>query len=94
MNWSERAEADLDEIWRFSEERWGERQADLYLYRLKRAVADGKVRERRARAIDFVRPGLFKMREVRHFIYFRVIDGDIVVVRVLHDSMDEILHLP
>jgi len=94
LSWSDRAEADLDEIWRFTEERWGEDQADLYLCRLKQAVADATVRKRRARAINFVRPGLFKMREVRHFIYFRIAEGEIVVVRVLHDSMDEILHLP
>jgi plasmid stabilization system protein ParE len=34
------------------------------------------------------------MREVRHFIYFRVEEEDVLVVRVLHDTMDETLHLP
>ena len=34
------------------------------------------------------------MREVRHFIYFRIIDEGLLVLRVLHDSMDETLHLP
>ncbi len=34
------------------------------------------------------------MRETRHYLYFRIIEDTIVIVRVLHDSMDETLHLP
>jgi plasmid stabilization system protein ParE len=34
------------------------------------------------------------MRYVRHFIYFRVDGETLQVMRILHDSMDETLHLP
>jgi plasmid stabilization system protein ParE len=72
----------------------GEEQADLYLAQLNAAVGDENLRRVRARPIDFVQPGWFRMREVRHFIYFRLTGDDVVVMRVLHDSMDETLHLP
>jgi toxin ParE1/3/4 len=92
--WTERAEADLDEIWRFSRRKWGEEQADLYLAKLNADMADGRRRKLHARAIDFVSPGWFRMRVVRHIIYFCDMDQQILVMRVLHDSMDETLHLP
>ena len=94
MIWTEKAEADLDEIWRFSREKWGEDRADRYLADLNAAVRDERTRELRARPIDFVSRGWFRMRAARHFIYFRLRDEDLVVMRVLHDSMDETLHLP
>ncbi len=34
------------------------------------------------------------MRHARHFLYFRELGSNIRVIRVLHDSMDETLHLP
>ncbi len=94
MSWSEKAEADLDEIWNFTRRRWSREQADLYLERLNGAITDEVGGKRRARPIDHVAPGLLRLREVRHFLYFRNVPDGILVARVLHDSMDETLHLP
>lgn len=47
----------------------------------------------RSRPIDFVVKGLRKARCVRHFIYFRQRDDGIRVLRILHDQMDETVHL-
>lgn len=41
-----------------------------------------------------MKPGWFRMRYVRHFIYFRNDGAALRVMRVLHDSMDETLHIP
>jgi toxin ParE1/3/4 len=92
--WAEKAKSDLDDIWHFTRRRWGEDRADLYLVGLNEAISDPEVRRLRARAIDFVKPGWFRMRVVRHFIYFRELNGNLLVERVLHDSMDETMHLP
>jgi toxin ParE1/3/4 len=92
--WTERAEADLDDIWSFTTERWNEEQADLYLERLRSAISNQDTRKLRAKPIDFAMSGVMRMREVRHFIYFRMVDEGLLVLRVLHDSMDETLHLP
>jgi toxin ParE1/3/4 len=94
VTWTERAEADLDEIWHFTRRKWGEEQADRYITRLSEAVDDEGTRRLQAKRLNIASPGWFRMREVRHFIYFRQTDVDIVVIRVLHDSMDETLHLP
>ena len=34
------------------------------------------------------------MRCVRHFVYFRYRNDQIRIIRVLHDMMDETLHIP
>ncbi len=94
MIWTECAEADLEQIWRYTHQQWGEEQADLYLSRLHAAIEDERNRKLRARELSFVSPGCFRMRQIRHFIYFRNAGEDVVVLRVLHDSMDETLHLP
>ena len=47
-----------------------------------------------AKPLPFVRSGVMRMRYVRHYIYFYERDEGVYVERVLHDSMDETLHLP
>ena len=90
---AEAAKADLKDVWRFSAQRWGPGQADDYVTaidRLMREVAAGKLH---SRELPFVSPGLFKARAMKHFFYYREIAGGIRVVRVLHERVDETLHL-
>jgi plasmid stabilization system protein ParE len=56
---------------------------------MRRAAAG----ELHRRELPFVSPGLFKARAMKHFIYFREIAGGIRIVRILHERMDETLHL-
>jgi plasmid stabilization system protein ParE len=53
-------------------------------------VAAGRLR---SRSLGFVKKGLRKARCIRHFIYFYQRQDGIRVSRVLHDQMDETLHL-
>jgi toxin ParE1/3/4 len=74
--------------------KWGEQQADAYVSRISSVIEDERKRRLRARSVDFVSAGLFRMREVRHLIYFKLVGESVQVIRVLHDSMDETMHLP
>jgi plasmid stabilization system protein ParE len=49
--------------------------------------------ELHSREIAFVSPGLCKARAMKHFLYFREIAGGVRIVRILHERMDETLHL-
>lgn len=66
---------------------WGEAQASRYL----RAVEDACERLARnpmlGRACDEIRPGLRRMPEGSHTIFYRAASTGILVVRVLHASM-------
>ena len=93
MIFADTARADLEEIWEYTADRWGIEQADRYVQSIAHAADDVAAGRLRSRSLDFVRPGLRKARCARHFIYFRKRDVGIRVVRVLHDQMDETLHL-
>lgn len=81
------AEADIEAIWDYSADTWGERQADVYtdeIVHACEALADGR---RAGRPVD-VRPGLLKFRVSAHVIYFRNTSDRIIVIRVLHGAQD------
>lgn len=86
------AEADLEDIWLYSFTNWSIEQADRYhagIVRAFEALASGR---KAGRPVD-IRDGYFKHPVGSHFIYYRVTDGTIDVMRVLHQRMDVGRHL-
>lgn len=87
------AQADIDGIWDYTAQRWGEEQAARYLRGLRdvcRELADGT---RSGRPVD-IRPGYHRCPSGAHVLYFRTADdGQIVIIRVLHQRMDVNRHL-
>lgn len=84
---------DLDEIWRFTFERWGSEQAHRYIDAMVEAFVRLSRAPQRADACDHIRKGYRRGRVGRHAIYFRVTEYGIFVVRVLHGRMDASRHL-
>jgi toxin ParE1/3/4 len=87
------AEADVDEIWDYSEERWGRPQANRYVRDLDATctgLAEGRVSSISA---EDIRPGYRKAACGSHMIYFRYVGEEVEVVRILHQSMDVGRHL-
>jgi len=100
-----RANEDLFEIVVWTEEHFGSAQADVYrevILAALRELKDGPqlvgVRQR-----DDIRPGLLSLhvarhgRHGRHLVLFRIApNGEpvIEVLRILHDQMDLVRHLP
>lgn len=100
-----RADADFRAVLRWTEQAWGQRQARRYAARLGATLArleDGPMTLGTAERAD-LGPGMRIMRMVpagppaRHFLLFRVDDScaepTILVLRILHDSMDPARHL-
>ena len=85
---AENADADLQNIYWFTHESWGENQAEIYInglfstFELLAQHPDmGRLRMELGKDIrSFVHK--------RHVIYYIAIDGDIGISRVLHGSMD------
>lgn len=89
---SPRAEADLEEIWFYTSENWSEEQADRYHAEIVMAF-EGLVRgTKKGRRVD-VREGYFKYAVGSHFVYYRLSDATVDVVRILHQRMDVERHL-
>lgn len=76
----------LDEIYRYTRDRWGAQQADRYITALFEAfdhIESHRVASRPIPA-EFGVNGYF-FRHERHFIYWRRLsDGDIGIVTILH----------
>ena len=82
----------IDEIYRYSRERWGEARADAYITGLFDAlerIAAGGVASRPVPAQFGVKGFLFRYR--KHFVYWKWLsNGDIGIVTVLHERMHQI----
>ena len=82
----------LDEIYRYTRERWGEQQAERYLTGFFEAFERIESRGVVSRPVpaEFGVEGFF-FRYERHFVYWRRLsDGDIGVVTILHERMHQI----
>lgn len=91
---TEIARADLASIRRYSARSWGRDQTTKYMDAL-RDTMKGLVRGTVVtRARDDIRPAIRMATSGRHHIFFEADESRILVVRVLHDSMDFRRHLP
>lgn len=82
----------LDEIYRYTRDKWGDIQAEAYINGLFTAfqlIVDDKLRSRQIPA-DFGVHGYFCHYE-HHYIYWkRLKDGNIGIVTILHERMHQI----
>ena len=87
FRFSHRAEADLFSIGDYTLRTWGEEQTIGYLHDLEtccQMLADNPML---GRACDFIRPGLRRMEQGRHVVFYRQRAGGILVCRILHQRM-------
>ncbi len=85
---SPRAKADIDAVWDYTAEHWGDDQAERYIRALMKAIDIVARDPGKARVSDDIRPGYRRYRAGSHVIFFRLVEGQIDIVRILHQSMD------
>jgi toxin ParE1/3/4 len=88
------AQSDLDEIWNYTESRWGAGQAEAYIRQLWQHIRVIAAQPRTGRACPEVRAGYYKYRSGSHFLFYRITSDGVDVVRILHEWMDFERHLP
>lgn len=78
------------EIWVYTQQTWGESQADSYIRGLVSAIHEAAKSQQRWRPVmDGGLPGVYFIRYERHFIFFRSLSADALgVISVLHENMD------
>lgn len=88
------AQADLEQIWNYTCERWDDDQAEEYVRAIQRAIDRVVDNPMIGRACDEVRPGYRKHAVGSHTLYYPIAAGDVIdVVRILHQRMDVDRHL-
>jgi toxin ParE1/3/4 len=90
---SRRAQADIEEIWGYTAERWDEDQANHYVRLLRHGIEAIARDPRRGLPCDHIRPGYRKYPIGSHVVFFRVTEKMIEIVRILHQRMDFERHL-
>ena len=88
----EAASLRLDDIYRYTRDRWGEVQADRYITGMFEAFERIEAHGVTSKPIpaEFGVEGFF-FRYEHHFVYWRRLsDGDIGIVAILHERMHQI----
>jgi toxin ParE1/3/4 len=82
------ADQDLQNIYWFTLERWGEQQAELYINELFSTFEKLAEFPEMGRMRTELSAKIRSFAHKRHVIYYLVLDGEIGISRVLHGSMD------
>ena len=88
------ARKDIIDIGRFTTDKWGKRQRNKYLKQLDDAFKLLARQPEIGRYAEDIKPGYKSFNQGSHTIFYREgSDSKIVVIRVLHNSMDVDRHL-
>jgi toxin ParE1/3/4 len=90
---SPRARSDLDDIWNYTEHRWGIDQAELYIRQLREQIEAVAAQPAIGRACFEIRAGYYKYRARSLFLFYRLTSQGIDIIRILHERMDFEQHL-
>jgi toxin ParE1/3/4 len=90
---TQEAHADLVGIALYTAERWGDRQEEIYIARLYQRFAALAENPTLGRVCDDVRPGLQRVQEGSHMVFFERDGSEVLIIRVLHQSMLPEKHL-
>ena len=87
FHFSRRAEADLLNIGVYTLQNWGADQTVRYIDQLEACCQRLADNPGLGRACDEIRPGLRRMEQGKHVIFYRQREGGILVICILHQSM-------
>ena len=90
VRYSNKAVEDLSSIWKYTYSEWSESEADEYYSMLvsacNRLLGTSVVMNR---CYDEISDDLYGVRSGHHIIFYKNIDdGDVFIVRTLHEKMD------
>lgn len=90
---TEKAAEDLNSIYIYTFQKFGELKADSYLMGLNEKLTELANNPELAVAVDDIREGYRKALYQMHAVYFLKQNSSILVVRVLHQQMKPSLHI-
>ena len=87
------AKADIDGIWIDTAQRWSVDQAETYVRQLARTFDTLASHPSMGPACPEIRAGYRKYPSGSHVVFYKLIEGGVDVVRILHERMDFRRHL-
>ncbi len=84
-----KAVADLNEIWQYTLEHWSENQADRYYNMPLDICQDIADNPGLGKNYDGIKSELFGLKANRHTIFYRKLNVNLIeITRILHERMD------
>jgi toxin ParE1/3/4 len=87
------AERDLEKIWLYTFENWSIDQADRYLNLLLNEFEYLCLKPNSGIDIGNIRKDYWRTKVNSHFIFYKIVRNEILIIRVLHEIMDIESHL-
>lgn len=87
------AQRDLSSIWDFTQERWDENQAEIYISEIRAAIERIAAAPDRGRSCDEIREGYRRYSIGSHLVFYIKRTDGVDVIRILHQHMDPTRHL-
>lgn len=85
---SEIADKDLEEIFDYSINKFGFDQAEKYLLEIENIFQNLVLNPYSGKKRDEIKQGLYSFPKDNHVIFYRILDKQIRIVRILHGSKD------
>ncbi|MBK9570700.1 MAG: type II toxin-antitoxin system RelE/ParE family toxin [Chitinophagaceae bacterium] len=85
---SKKAVSDLEEIWLYTVEKWSVKQADRYYNLIVDEINYICKNSTAGKSMEHVRKGYRASKVKSHLIFYRVLNGTLEVIRILHERMD------
>lgn len=82
-----KAKIDLKKIWKYSFKKHGENQADKYFDELELGFQSIEENPHIGVACDYIRSGYRQLEVNEHYIFYRLSNTKIHIIRVLHKKM-------
>ena len=85
---SPKANVDLDTIWRYTVDNWGELRAETYLRSIFEAAERIKENPHLGRSREDVRHGYRSVVVGSHLLFYQLSQETVIIIRILHQRMD------
>lgn len=85
---SKKAISDLEEIWLYTVEKWSIEQADRYYNLIFDEINYICKNINAGKSMEHVRKGYRASKVKSHYIFYRVLNDTIEIIRILHERMD------
>lgn len=82
------AKSDLIEIWNYTVEKWGEKQAEKYLQDIEGKLNQLAANPELGRQRPEISPGYYSFPVGKHIVFYLLSDHYIDIIGILHGRMD------
>ncbi len=84
----EQAIIDLEDIWLYTLHTWSLRQADRYHAMILKEVEFLATHPKSGKDQNHVREGYRSSKIKSHVIFYRIVENELEIIRILHERMD------